>query len=84
MMSSPTCLPILPPPREHHTKLHATNTLERLNGEIRPRTELVESSFLRFDNPKFQSFYSSYRSAGHIQLLHYVFHMEIYGVSGSS
>ena len=28
-------------PREHRAKLHSTNPLERLNGEIKRRTEVV-------------------------------------------
>ena len=28
-------------PRDHRTKLHSTNPLERLNGEIKRRTEVV-------------------------------------------
>ncbi len=28
-------------PREHRTKLHSTNPLERLNGEIKRRTNVV-------------------------------------------
>ena len=28
-------------PREHRTKLHSTNPLERLNGEIKRRSEVV-------------------------------------------
>ncbi|HET8742264.1 MAG TPA: transposase, partial [Gaiella sp.] len=28
-------------PREHRTKLHSTNPLERLNGEIKRRTDVV-------------------------------------------
>jgi transposase-like protein len=28
-------------PLQHHTKLHSTNPLERLNGEIKRRTEVV-------------------------------------------
>ena len=28
-------------PREHRSKLHSTNPLERLNGEIKRRTEVV-------------------------------------------
>lgn len=28
-------------PREHRAKIHSTNPIERLNGEIRRRTEVV-------------------------------------------
>jgi putative transposase len=28
-------------PREHRTKLHSTNPIERLNGEIKRRTDVV-------------------------------------------
>ena len=28
-------------PRQHWTKLHSTNPIERLNGEIKRRTEVV-------------------------------------------
>jgi putative transposase len=28
-------------PKEHHAKLHSTNPIERLNGEIKRRTEVV-------------------------------------------
>ena len=28
-------------PRQHRTKLHSTNPIERLNGEIKRRTEVV-------------------------------------------
>ena len=28
-------------PREHRAKLHSTNPIERLNGEIKRRTEVV-------------------------------------------
>ena len=28
-------------PKEHRTKIHSTNPLERLNGEIKRRTEVV-------------------------------------------
>ena len=28
-------------PKEHRAKLHSTNPIERLNGEIKPRTEVV-------------------------------------------
>ena len=28
-------------PREHRTKLHSTNTLERLNGEVKRRSDVV-------------------------------------------
>ncbi|MET4121844.1 transposase-like protein [Bradyrhizobium sp. JR1.5] len=28
-------------PRRHRTELHSTNPIERLNGEIRRRTEVV-------------------------------------------
>lgn len=28
-------------PSQHRTKLHSTNPLERLNGEIKPRAEVV-------------------------------------------
>ncbi len=29
-------------PRQHWTKLHSTNPIERLNGEIKRRTEVVD------------------------------------------
>ena len=28
-------------PKEHHTKLHSTNPIERLNGEVKRRTNVV-------------------------------------------
>ena len=28
-------------PKEHRTKLHSTNSIERINGEIKRRTEVV-------------------------------------------
>jgi putative transposase len=28
-------------PREHRTKLHSTNTLERLNGEVKRRSDVI-------------------------------------------
>src|SRR5260221_13133399 len=28
-------------PRDHRLKIHSTNPLERLNGEIKPRTEMA-------------------------------------------
>ena len=28
-------------PREHRTKIHSTNTIERLNGEIKRRSDVV-------------------------------------------
>ncbi len=31
----------VPPPPQHRTKLHSTNPLERLNGEIKRRTGVV-------------------------------------------
>ncbi len=36
-------------PREHRLKLHSTNPLERLNGEIKRRTEVVanEAALIR-------------------------------------
>jgi transposase-like protein len=30
-----------PIPREHRAKIHSTNPLERVNGEIKRRTEVV-------------------------------------------
>ena len=29
------------PRREHRTKLHSTNTLERLNGEVKRRSDVI-------------------------------------------
>ena len=35
------CWPTLTFPKEHRTKLHSTNPIERLNGEIKRRTDVV-------------------------------------------
>lgn len=37
---SPTCC-LYDLPKEHRAKLHSTNPIERLNGEIKRRTEVV-------------------------------------------
>jgi transposase-like protein len=36
-------------PPQHRTKLHSTNPIERLNGEIKRRTEVVCQSACKFD-----------------------------------
>ena len=40
-MPSPTCSPTWGFPTQHRAKLHSTNPLERLNGEIKRRTDVV-------------------------------------------
>jgi putative transposase len=42
MTPRPTCWPIWASP-PHRAKLHSTNPLERLNGEVRRRTDVVGS-----------------------------------------
>ena len=39
--AEPDVLAYMTFPREHRTKLHSTNPLERLNGEIKRRTNVV-------------------------------------------
>lgn len=34
-------------PKEHRAKIHSTDPLERLNGEIKRRTEVVGTFFLQ-------------------------------------
>ena len=36
-----TCSPSWTFPREHRTKIHSTNVIERLNGEIKRRSNVV-------------------------------------------
>lgn len=38
-------------PPQHRTKLHSTNPLERLNGEIKRRTEVMASSPTKMPSP---------------------------------
>jgi transposase-like protein len=38
-------------PKEHRAKLHSTNPLERVNGEIKRRTEVAASSRTRPPSP---------------------------------
>lgn len=51
--AEPDVLAYMSFPREHRTKLHSTNPIERLNGEIKRRTEAVgnfpnDKSIVRF------------------------------------
>jgi putative transposase len=39
--AEPDVLAYMSFPREHRTKLHSTNPIERLNGEIKRRTDVV-------------------------------------------
>ena len=39
--SEPDVLAYMTFPKEHRAKLHSTNPIERLNGEIKRRTEVV-------------------------------------------
>ena len=39
--AEPDVLAYMTFPKEHRTKLHSTNPIERLNGEIKRRTEVV-------------------------------------------
>lgn len=39
--AEPDMLPYMTFLKEHRTKLHSTNPIERLNGEIKRRTEVV-------------------------------------------
>jgi putative transposase len=39
--AEPDVLAYMAFPAQHRTKLHSTNPLERLNGEIKPRSEVV-------------------------------------------
>ena len=41
MMPRPMCLAYMGFPAQHRAKLHSTNPLERLNGEIKRRSEVV-------------------------------------------
>jgi transposase-like protein len=40
--AEPDVLAYMTFPRQHRSKLHSTNPLERLNGEIKRRTEVVD------------------------------------------
>ena len=41
--AEPDVLAYMTFPKEHRAKLHSTNPIERLNGEITCRTELVQA-----------------------------------------
>ncbi|NOW46965.1 transposase-like protein [Novosphingobium sp. SG751A] len=44
--AEPDVLAYMAFPKEHRAKLHSTNPIERLNGEIKRRTEVVGVSVL--------------------------------------
>jgi transposase-like protein len=49
--AEPDVLAYMTFPKEHRAKLHSTNPIERLNGEIKRRTGSLASSRTRLPSP---------------------------------